>query len=189
VCPEGTQDCNGDQRCESFGTDWHCSGCNDRCTGGRVCVTGACTCDGTCGDACPCPDGYLCRQHCSDGACHGECVCDPSQYCGTACECPDEQVCVRRECHADVTYCTTDGECPGGRICWDGVCLCDLEPWGRCGSDCPCHSFYGGTCQSGQCVCDGQWCFELYFGYDFCCTDGQVCQYDLTGTHAWCATL
>ena len=129
-CPSGT--CLCDLACVDIQTDpANCGACNNKCTGGKTCQSGVCTCPTTLPDDCNgvCVDTQNDPMNC--GACGIACT-------GSACPPP---LCK-------YGMCTTCG--PGMCDC-NGTCVdlqTDHNNCGTCGNVCTVYE----VCSSGECV-------------------------------------
>jgi hypothetical protein len=145
----------------------YCGGCDSACSGGAVCVNGACANDcgnlGQCGATCAYPDdpancggcGIACDGLCKGGQCMKPqspaemCGNFPMMLCGSSCVNVETDANNCGSCgHVCPTGCDI-GSCCNGRIC-NGHCVdtnYDDHNCGACGNDCGSMAY----CSSGYC--------------------------------------
>jgi hypothetical protein len=171
----------------------NCGACGNRCTGGTICVNGACqcpsgqaNCSGTCTtmgtnqNCAACGNACMGGQSCVNGVCEcpaGESLCPNSTTC-----CPPDRACCGEVCCGPNEACGDDGSChcgtgvacSGSQTCCGGSCVDTQTSFGHCGG-CG-NACVGGKadhCEGGVCKCgSGSACT----GTDICGpnTDGDI---------------
>ena len=110
ACDSGYGDCDGSPAngCEeALGTDAHCSGCGDACSGSQICLSGSCA---ACGAGCDC--GTACSGTCTC-ACDGTCSYTCSSDCTIQCN-RSASTCIADAVDANSSF---TGDCEGGATC------------------------------------------------------------------------
>lgn len=183
TCTNGLSAC-GNACVDTSSDSKHCGMCNQACSGGKLCMSGRCTCPaGThdCGGSCARDDsvtacGTSC-QACRSGVARSTDTCEGGR-CSYRCnlgysECTG--ACVDQL--SDDRNCGSCGRaCTGGKRCALGVCVCSTgqhdcsgtcvsnTSTNSCGSSCtPCPSAAGATS-----TCDGRTCGST-------CNSGVTC--------------